>query len=237
MSGSELPVDIETVTSSASRIELKTVNGRYFLNEKLVRFDDRGMSGAAGVVAEWRTFGVGGVSFDPTITLDELTRFIKFISGIRPGSQDFDAVTLSLKKESMAKVKLLSAREVQASQPASNTEVRRQFRAAARTTFFKAMSVVEEVMSLTQQEQKINVSKTKRVVHTLIDHITRDESSLIELSAIKNFDDYTYAHSTNVCVYSLTLGVRLGFDRARLLDDGAACRSWASRRSFMMSVR
>ncbi len=211
---------LTSYSDDASWIELKTVNGRYFLNEKLVRFDDRGMSGAHGVVSEWRTFGVGGITFDPTITLEELTKFIKFISGIRPGRQDFDAVALSLKKESLSKVKLLSAREVQATQPASNTEVRRQFRAAARTTFFKAMSVVEEVMSLTQQDQKINVSKTKRVVHTLIDHITRDESSLIELSAIKNFDDYTYAHSTNVCIYALTLGVRLGFDRARLSQLG-----------------
>ena len=207
-------------SEDASHIELKTVNGRYFINEKLVRFDDRGMSGAASVVAEWRGFGLGGVSFDPNITLEELTQFIKFLSSIRPGSQDFDSVALGLKKESMTKVKLLSAKEVQANQPTGNMEVRKQFRAAARNTFFKAMSVVEEVMAMTQQDQKINVSKTKRVVHTLIDHITRDESSLIELSAIKNFDDYTYAHSTNVCVYALTLGVRLGLDRARLSQLG-----------------
>jgi len=59
-------------------------------------------------------------------------------------------------------------------------------------------------------------------VHNLIDHISRDESSLIELAAIKDYDDYTYAHSTNVCIYSLTLGVRLKMDRARLSQLGFA---------------
>ena len=68
----------------------------------------------------------------------------------------------------------------------------------------------------------VNISKTKRVVHSLIDHITRDESSLMELAAIKDFDDYTYSHCTNVCVYSLTLGVRLGLDRSRLSQGKAA---------------
>jgi HD-GYP domain-containing protein (c-di-GMP phosphodiesterase class II) len=60
------------------------------------------------------------------------------------------------------------------------------------------------------------------VVHSLLDQVTRDESSLLELTSIKNFDDYTYAHSTNVCVYSLTLGVRLGLDRGRLSQLGFA---------------
>ena len=30
------------------------------------------------------------------------------------------------------------------------------------------------------------------------------------------FDEYTYAHCTNVCVYSLTIGLKLGLDRERL---------------------
>lgn len=42
----------------------------------------------------------------------------------------------------------------------------------------------------------------------------------MELTAIKDFDDYTYAHSTNVCVYALTVGVRLGLDRPRLSQLG-----------------
>ncbi|MCH9025405.1 MAG: ParB/RepB/Spo0J family partition protein, partial [candidate division Zixibacteria bacterium] len=46
--------------------------------------------------------------------------------------------------------------------------------------------------------------------------------SKAELAAIKDYDDYTYAHSTNVCIYSLTLGVRLKMDRARLSQLGFA---------------
>jgi HD-GYP domain-containing protein (c-di-GMP phosphodiesterase class II) len=50
----------------------------------------------------------------------------------------------------------------------------------------------------------------------------RDQDSLLELAAIKDFDDYTYAHSINVSVYSLTLGTNLGMDRPRLSQLGFA---------------
>ncbi len=199
---------------------IKTVGSRYFVNDKLVRFDDTGISGATSIVNEWKTLGVGGVSFKDGITLEETVKFFRFISSIKPNSQNLESLSMSLKTHQLSAVKLLGSVEADENESIIPEEVRRQFRIAARTTFFQAVNVVEEVMVNTKNDRDINIGKTKRVVHSLIDHITRDESSLIELTAIKNFDDYTYAHSTNVCVYSLTLGVRLGLDRARLSQLG-----------------
>ena len=44
-------------------VTLKTISGRYFVNDRMVRFDDKGQSGASSVVSEWSTLGVGGVTF------------------------------------------------------------------------------------------------------------------------------------------------------------------------------
>ncbi|HOZ06738.1 MAG TPA: HD domain-containing protein [candidate division Zixibacteria bacterium] len=101
-------------------------------------------------------------------------------------------------------------------------ERRRQLRLQARTTFFRAVSAVSELLARTAVERDVNLAKTRRVVHALIDHLSKDKDSLVELSAIKDFDDYTYAHSVNVSVYSLTLGIRLGLDRPRLSQLGFA---------------
>jgi HD-GYP domain-containing protein (c-di-GMP phosphodiesterase class II) len=84
------------------------------------------------------------------------------------------------------------------------------------------MESVQEVIVNAGQNQEINVAKTKRVVHSLIDHITRDEQSMIELTSIRDYDDYTYAHSINVTIYALTVGVRMGMDRGRLSQLGFA---------------
>ena len=202
-------------------IELKVIAGRYFVNESMVRFDGSGLSGANAVVHEWDQLGMGGISFSRTISFEELEQFFIFISKIKPQSDNIDSLSEKLKQNKLASIKLLS--KSSASRGGMLTEeLVKQYRTQAKSTFFKAMSVVKEIVVNTQQESDVNIAKTKRIVHSLIDHISKDESSLVELASIKNFDDYTYAHSTNVAVYSLTLGVRLGFDRARLSQLGFA---------------
>ncbi len=201
-------------------LTLKTISGRYFVNERMVRFDDQGLSGAAGVIEEWDSLGIGGVAFDTTVTRPELEKFFTFMAGVKPNSDNIEILSERLKSLRLENVRLLSRASVVENNQAAAEEARRAFRAIAQQTFFKAMNVVQEVIVSTSNDKEINVSKTKRVIHSLIDHILRDESSLIELTAIKSFDDYTYAHCTNVCVYSLTMGVRLGLDRARLSQLG-----------------
>ncbi len=211
---------LKSVAQDTDAVSIKSIAGRYFVNQKMVRFDDQGPSGAASIVSEWETLGVGGVMFAPQITLEELEQFFTFIAKVKPNSENLESLSEKLKAHELSSVKLLSRISEAENNSLISEEQRKELRRGARTTFFKAMSVVQEVMVNTKQEREINISKTKRVVHSLIDHITRDESSLMELAAIKDFDDYTYAHCTNVCVYALTLGVRLGLDRSRLSQLG-----------------
>ncbi|MBC7076240.1 MAG: HD-GYP domain-containing protein, partial [Syntrophomonadaceae bacterium] len=43
---------------------------------------------------------------------------------------------------------------------------------------------------------------------------------LIHMSDIRTFDDYTFAHSVNVCILSLITGITLGYDDLKLRDLG-----------------
>jgi len=201
-------------------ITIKAVHDRYFVNERLVRFDDHGQSGASSVVGEWRRLGVGGVVFDIRISPDEVASFLQFMASDKPSNANLESLAAQLSSHGIPYVSLLSMKEAGADAPTVSEEMRRRFRQMARRTFVQAISVVQDIVVSATHDKEINTSKTKRVVHTLIDHITQDESSLLELAAIKDYDDYTYAHSTNVCVYSLTLGVRFGLDRPRLSQLG-----------------
>lgn len=200
-------------------VSIKVISDRYFVNHQLVRFDE-GLSGSMTVVAEWKKLGIGGVRFENGVSKEELKIYYQSLTEVKPNKDNLETLAAKIKNLGLDHILLLSTKDVNADLPLAAEEVRKQFRAMARTTFFTAVSVVQEVVVNTMQQRDVNISKTKRVVHSLIDHITRDESSLIELTAIKDFDDYTYAHSTNVCVYALTLGVRLGLDRPRLSQLG-----------------
>ncbi|PWB72307.1 hypothetical protein C3F09_06850 [candidate division GN15 bacterium] len=201
-------------------ITIKAVHDRYFVNERLVRFDDHGQSGASGVVAEWRRLGVGGVTLDIRVSPDEVASFLQFMATEKPSSVNIETLSAQLTAHGIPYIKLLSMKEAGAEDPTVSEEARRRFRLMARKTFVRAISVVQDIVASATNDKELNTARTKRVVHTLIDHIAQDESSLLELAAIKDYDDYTYAHSTNVCVYALTMGVRLGLDRPRLSQLG-----------------
>ncbi len=210
----------KSVADQRSAVVVKALGGHYFVNEQMVKFDDKGLSGASGVVAEWRRLGVGGVRFDIEIPDTEIAKFFKMMADVRPDDHNLESLASELATLSITHVQLLSLKSLESDQPRLTEEMRRQFRKNARQTFFKAMSQVQEVMVSAAQDQDINIAKTKRVVHSLIDQITRDEQSMIELTSIRDYDEYTYAHSTNVAVYALTLGVRLQLDRSRLSELG-----------------
>jgi HD-GYP domain-containing protein (c-di-GMP phosphodiesterase class II) len=211
---------IELLAREHGDVSLKVLTGRFFVNDLMVRFDDKGQSGAATVINEWRMLGVGGLIFTNGIDLEGLRKFVSFVASQKPQGDNVESVATHVAHHGVAHVRLLSLKEVGASAATATEEVRKHFRQVARSSFFQAMTVVEELVVSATQEKELNLAKTKRVVHALIDHIFKDESSLIELAAIKDFDDYTYAHSTNVCIYALTLGVRLGMDRSRLSQLG-----------------
>ncbi len=204
----------------SNEVTIKIIAGRYFINHKLARFDDHGLSGAAAIVAEWEVIGLAGVRFLAEVSIDEIEDLFTFVAGIKPTANNVEGLSEALQTHQQPSIRFLSVEELEDETPSIVEEIKRQFRARARSTFFRAMSIVEDNMANVAQGRDIDISKTKRVIRSLIDHISKDEQSLLELAAIKSFDDYTYAHSTNVCVYALTLGVRLGLDRARLSQLG-----------------
>jgi HD-GYP domain-containing protein (c-di-GMP phosphodiesterase class II) len=60
------------------------------------------------------------------------------------------------------------------------------------------------------------------VVQGIVDQILNDEVSLIGLTTIRDYDEYTFTHSVNVCIFSVALGRRLGLSKLQLYDLGMA---------------
>ena len=67
-----------------------------------------------------------------------------------------------------------------------------------------------------------NIKKIKRVVQGIVDQILNEETSLIGLTTIRDYDEYTFTHSVNVCIFSVALGKRLGLSKVQLYDLGMA---------------
>jgi HD-GYP domain-containing protein (c-di-GMP phosphodiesterase class II) len=59
-------------------------------------------------------------------------------------------------------------------------------------------------------------------VQAIVDQVLNNETSLMGLTTIRDYDEYTFTHSVNVCIFSVALGRRVGFSRLQLYDLGLA---------------
>lgn len=85
----------------------------------------------------------------------------------------------------------------------------------------EAQALIKKSISNYIFAESINKEKVNEVVVGIIDELLSSKEILINMSDIKNVDDYTFAHSINVCVLSLITGIGLGYNMLRLKDLGA----------------
>lgn len=202
-------------------VSIKIIDGRVFVRDKIIKFTSDGLVDATTILEAWRQIGIGGIIFDDSLDNRQLDKFIYLIAKGSGKTVDCEEIIKRLSDLGIEGISLLGIEENK-SKSLLSEEKKKLIRRTARMTFFKSISVVQDAMACAEQEKEIDITKARRVVHSMIDQIASNESYMIQLTSIRDFDDYTYVHSSNVCVYSLTLGIRLGFDRLRLSQLGMA---------------
>jgi putative nucleotidyltransferase with HDIG domain len=92
----------------------------------------------------------------------------------------------------------------------------------SKEVYFKSITLVKEVMEGVKSQKVLNVRKAKRLMQNAVNSIIQDESTLLGLANIKNYDDYTFNHSVNVAIYAIALGQRAGVPKKDLAHLGMA---------------
>jgi HD-GYP domain-containing protein (c-di-GMP phosphodiesterase class II) len=84
------------------------------------------------------------------------------------------------------------------------------------------VAVTKEVVSSVRMGRSASVKKVKRAVQSIVDQVLSNEASLVGLTTIRDYDEYTFTHSVNVCIFSVAIGRRLGLSKLQLFDLGMA---------------
>jgi HD-GYP domain-containing protein (c-di-GMP phosphodiesterase class II) len=82
------------------------------------------------------------------------------------------------------------------------------------------VAVTKDVINSVRIGKTPNIRKIKRVVQGIVDQVLNEETSLIGLTAIRDYDEYTFTHSVNVTIFSVALGRKLGLTKLQLYDLG-----------------
>lgn len=76
----------------------------------------------------------------------------------------------------------------------------------ANASYGGAVSLLREIDRLMRVNRHISSSKVKGVVRSLVDNVLTNRYAMLQLTGLKNYDEYTFYHSANVAILSLALG-------------------------------
>ena len=215
---------IYSILEREGELHLRSKSGYLFLNRGRLIFNFEGYVSSRFVMDEFKRCQMEGISIESGVSKRETEEFISQFVHLDKDKED----ALELLEDRLAQSEVHHIRPERIrpdwirakAHQVSFSEVRSDMRKEAKSTFYKAISVAQEIMTSVKSGRTVNTVKAKRVIQSLVDQIIQDEASFLELTAIKSYDEYTFAHSVNVCVLSIAFGLKLGLDRKKLSELG-----------------
>lgn len=78
----------------------------------------------------------------------------------------------------------------------------------------EALKTVEHIISNVRIGKAIEEEPLKKVIRQMVEEVISNQDAMLNLVKIKSHDEYTFAHSTNVCSLSILLGIKRNFNKA-----------------------
>ncbi len=215
----ELTAVTEELRDAEGDLEFRVSGEFIFVNSTRLRLDLDNYTTFSYLLALCRACGVGVLRVKAKPSSRDWTVFLSFL--LAPQG-DGPEMRFALLQKRLDNTGVLAFEVSPPVESEDDQKVRVQSKEAAKRTFAQSVSATKNVMNSVRMGQSPNIKKVKRVVQGIVDQILADETSLVGLTTIRDYDDYTFTHSVNVCIFSVALGRRLGLTRLQLYDIGFA---------------
>ena len=202
---------INPLIESERTVTLELVGEFFYIDGTRIRYSLEYLLNFDFLVRELKNREIGGIIFKDKIKPDDVKTFLK--SFITAGFSDTPYEKMS---EGMEQSRSMAVDRLKKVQEGDEVDARK----IIKKTYFNAVSYSKGVMTKIKSGEKVNIKKAKRIVETMVDKLLEEEQMLLSMTAIKDYDEYTYHHSVNVSVLSIALGQRLGLSKKVLTELG-----------------
>jgi putative nucleotidyltransferase with HDIG domain len=214
-----LPV-INGVVQSEGQLFIKIVRDNFFFNNVriLVKADRYAIFKAFW--QEMRKRWIGEVEFSAEVKGEHLKDFIYLLSGLEENNEsNYLYVNKQLEYRDIDSIHVGKLEFFKDEDIYIHSEDQKKY---SKEVYFKSIGLVKEVVESINQQKALNIRKAKRLMQNAVNAIMQDDSTLLGLANIKNYDEYTFNHSVNVAIYSIALGQRIGVPKKHLSHLGMA---------------
>jgi HD-GYP domain-containing protein (c-di-GMP phosphodiesterase class II) len=213
----DLDATTRAVVATENDLEIRLAGDFIFVNATRLRLELDNYASFSHILAVLRTFEIGALRIHSTVSKREWQILLSLLLSLaergEPGER-FDAL---LERLTGGEVKGLEIERANPDEIDTDTEQAKQ---AAKRVYSQGVAVTKDVMTGARLGRATNVKRVKRAVQLIVDQVLNNETSLVGLTTIRDYDEYTFTHSVNVCIFSVALGKKLGLSRLQLYDLG-----------------
>jgi HD-GYP domain-containing protein (c-di-GMP phosphodiesterase class II) len=211
---------INTFIGRERSLSLKIAKDDIFINGHRLRYSVEGFTSFKYLRSQWKKRLIGEVLFKEPIDERSLREFIYILMSLEEGcGENAVLFTERLMESHISSIEVNPLEVIEGEEDAIALRREDSYK-VAKKVFFETIGAVKEVITQIKGKQQADVRKLKRLVRKAVYLIMEDESILLGMATIKNYDEYTFNHSVNVSIYSLAIGRRLGFSKKTLTELG-----------------
>jgi HD-GYP domain-containing protein (c-di-GMP phosphodiesterase class II) len=201
-------------------LEVRLQGEFIFVNSTRLRLDLDNYASFSHILGIFNQSGVGAVRVEPGVERREFQVFVSLLLSFAateaaPGK--IHELGQKMIEGGIARIHIEPPVETE-----EDLEESERQKEAAKRTYTQSVAVTREVVNSIRMGRTANVKRVKRAVQAIVDQVLNNESSLIGLTTIRDYDEYTFTHSVNVCIFAVALGRKLGLTKLQLYDLGMA---------------
>lgn len=191
------------------------------VNDVRIIVDPQSVRPVLYLIDEMKERRVEEIDFSGETTTEEMGSFLKFFF-LEPSEEDvFGEVNRRLSESGVKNIRLTEWIERPKYLREAKVE-RREIREESNKVMSRAVLFMGEVIKAIEQRRPIQLPKAHRLTQQMADIIRTDETILVGLASIKDYDEYTFSHSVNVSVLSMLIADRMGLSKKDTAQIGVA---------------
>jgi HD-GYP domain-containing protein (c-di-GMP phosphodiesterase class II) len=203
-------------------VELRISGDFIFVNGTRLRLELDNYAAFSNILAALKSVDLGELKVLPGVERREWQIFIGvLLSLVGRGEERNPELLLDLRE----KLAVAGVTHINVEPPLESEEKvaeAEKAREVAKRTYSHGVAVTKDLINSVRMGRTTSVARVKRAVQAIVDQVLNNETSLLGLTTIRDYDEYTFTHSVNVCILAVAIGKKLQLTRLQLYDLGLA---------------
>jgi HD-GYP domain-containing protein (c-di-GMP phosphodiesterase class II) len=213
----DLDATTKGLLAAESDLEIRLAGDFIFFNATRLRLELDNYASFSHVMAMFRGYEIGALRVRSGVDRREWQIFLSLLL-----SQAGRATADERHKELQERMDLAKLVHLEMERGIAEGGSSSEAREASKQVYAQSVAVTKEVIAGVRLGRATGLKRVKRAVQMVVDQVLNNEISMVGLTTLREYDEYTFTHSVNVCIFSVALGKKLGFSKVQLCDLGMA---------------